>query len=99
MTTLAQHVNVYDTAAEVLRRKGYQLWFVPESQTYYAEKDGWDFAADSTVGLLGIIAIFEFEQPQEWKEYWWRLPTTGSYRDLPATPSVSYTPVYRRRRS
>jgi len=98
MAALADYTNVFDTALSILSQKGYQLWYDRESHVYYAEKDGWDFASESPVGLLGVIAIYEFEQPQAWSEYWWRLPPAGLYRNLPATPARSYQPVYLRAR-
>ncbi|KDN09921.1 MULTISPECIES: hypothetical protein [unclassified Gilliamella] len=39
---------------------------------YCAEKNGWDFIADSPSGLLGLIRIYEFKKPAIYKEYWWK---------------------------
>lgn len=94
MAALADYTNVFDTALSILAQKGYQLWFDPRSSLYYAEKDGWDFASRSPVGLLGVVSIFEFQKPDEWTEYWWRLPESGLYRNLPETPPRAYRPVY-----
>jgi len=99
MATLADHTNVFNTALLVLQQKGYQLWHDAESHIYYAEKDGWDFASSSPVGLLGVVAIYDFLQPQAWKEYWWRLSDETLYRRLPGSPPQPYEPVYIRKRS
>ncbi|NVB83602.1 MAG: hypothetical protein HOV81_34830 [Kofleriaceae bacterium] len=72
MPTLSEHINVYGTALQVLKDKGYQLWFEPETRIYRAERDGWDFAAHTPCGLLGVVAIFEHRQPTKYEEYWWR---------------------------
>lgn len=96
MATLADHANVADTALIILQKKGYQLWHDSKSHTFYAEKDGWDFASNSPVGLLGVVAIFEFSKPTAWAEYWWREPSHGLFRRLPEQPPAPYTPVYQK---
>jgi hypothetical protein len=88
MAALAEHTNVFDTAFAILCQKGYQIWFEPDSSLYCAEKDGWDFASESPLGLLGAVGIFEFVQPEEWKEYWWKIPRAVPSRSLPETPRV-----------
>lgn len=95
MATLADHPNVYNTALALLERKGYQLWHDGESNLYYAEKNGWDFASGSPVALLGLVAIFEAQQPEGFREYWWRIDEPKLYRHLRATPK-EYVPVYRK---
>ena len=97
MAALADYTNVYDTALSIIAKKGYQLWYIESTKTYWAEKDGWDFTSDSPTGLLGVIAIFEFHHPVEWKEYWWRLPPSGLYRSLPESPAKSYKPIFAHR--
>jgi len=95
MATLADHANVSDTALIILQKKGYQLWQNSESNTYYAEKDGWDFASNSLVGLLGVVAIFEFTRPPVWREYWWKEPSDSClFLRLPEAPPRPYEPVY-----
>ena len=96
MPALGEYTNVYNTALVVLRRKGYQVWSEDGGNTYCAERDGWDFRADSPTGLLGLVAIFEYRAPAAYQEYWWRERVDGaSYRDLPDAPKP-YTPVWRR---
>src|SRR5215470_15309988 len=97
MATLADYTNVFNTALSILEQKGYQLWYDAASYTYYAEKNGWDFASNSPVGLLGVIAIYEFHKPNTWAEYWWLIPREGSHRDLPSAPQRAYEPVYKKR--
>lgn len=86
MPTLAEYSNVYETALEVLREKGFQLWYDKPTDTYWAEKDGWDFQADSPCSLLGLVAIYEHRRPIAHAEYWWRAESDQLYRNLPETP-------------
>ena len=99
MPTLSSFSNVYNTAAVLLQRKGYQLWVDREAETplFMAEKDGWDFAADSPVELLGIIAIFEAHSPDSYSEYWWRIEKPSIYGDLPTKPAP-YVSVMKKNR-
>ncbi len=60
---------------------------------FCAEKDGWDFMADTPCGLLGVVGIFEWKKPTSYKEYWWRERGDDIYGILPKTPP-DYTPVY-----
>jgi hypothetical protein len=100
MPTLSQYTNVFDTAVALLHRKGYQVWRDDPSQLYFAERDGWDFAADDPVGLLGVVSIYEERAPTGYSEYWWRSSAdTGSERALPTKPARPYTPVYARKPS
>jgi len=72
MPTLSEYTNVYNTALLILREKGYQVWRDTEAELYFAEKDGWDFAADSPCGLLGVVAIRDYVKPEKYREYWWK---------------------------
>ena len=93
MAALGDYSNVYNTAIAVMQQKGYRAWYDSASELYWAERDGWDFAADSPTALLGVIAIYEFIQPIEWREYWWRIDDSGAdSRNLP--PKPEYEPVY-----
>jgi hypothetical protein len=83
--TLSEHINVYNTALSILYAKGFQLWFDQESSLYYAERDGWDFASESPVGLLGVVSIYELRHPTRYAEYWWR-ENVDLRRDLPKAP-------------
>ncbi|MFO0550973.1 MAG: hypothetical protein U0271_21460 [Polyangiaceae bacterium] len=95
MPALSEYSNVYNTALLVLRAKGFQLWYDEKQARYWAEKDGWDFSADSPCALLGLVAILEFTAPSEFREYWWRLRGEDLYGNLPTEP-VDYTPVFTR---
>jgi hypothetical protein len=95
MPTLSQYTNVHDTAVDLLHRKGYQVWRDEGAQLYYAERDGWDFAVDDPVGLLGVVAIYEARQPSAYVEYWWRDDSvSGAERRLPTRPERDFMPVY-----
>lgn len=72
MPTLSEYSNVSNTAFNILDKKGYQIWYDDEVDLYCAEKNGWDFMADSPCALLGLISIYEFKNPTTWGEYWWR---------------------------
>jgi hypothetical protein len=84
MPALSEHVNVDATALHVLRAKGFQLWYDESLGRYGAERDGWDFLAESPCALLGLVAIYEHVAPAQWTEYWWRLARECS--TLPAAP-------------
>jgi hypothetical protein len=96
MAALAEHLNVFDTAVDILTKKGFQVWYDKPADLYYAERDGWDFASPTPVGLLGVVAIFEHVKPTTYAEYWWKSPKVGLRRNLPATPPSQYVPVYKR---
>lgn len=89
MPTLSDYTNVYGEAVKILREKGYQVWQEGMSQMYCAEKDGWDFMAESPTALLGLVAIFEHRLPKRYTEYWWR---TGDGSDcmVKDTPEFAY---------
>lgn len=86
MPALSEYTNVYDTALEILSRKGFQLWYDPTSELYGAEKDGWDFLAESPCSLLGLITIYEYQAPSSYREYWWRQDSGTQHTDLPTSP-------------
>ena len=88
MPTLSEYTNVYNSALQLLRKKGFQVWIDKPAQLFCAERDGWDFMAESPVGLLGLIAMYEHLEPTEYKEYWWRSEVDGSlaYHELPEEP-------------
>jgi len=52
-------VNAPETAVSILLKKGYQVWFTPASNLYWAGKDGWGCASESPLGLLGVVAVHE----------------------------------------
>jgi hypothetical protein len=86
MPALSEYSNVYNTALAVLREKGFQIWYDKETDTYCAEKDGWDFYADGPCALLGLVAIYEHQRPATYSEYWWKRDTPQLYGNLPEGP-------------
>ncbi len=73
MPSLSEYINVDNTALNVLKQKGFNLWYDENSELFCAEKDGWDFMAESPCGLLGIVAIYEWKRPEVYSEYWWKI--------------------------
>ena len=97
MPALSEHSNVYNTALVILRQKGFQLW-QDEHEQYWAERDGWDFCAESPTSLLGLVAIFEHSAPKEPTEYWWRQREPELYgRGLLPRAAHPYESVVRKR--
>jgi hypothetical protein len=95
MPTLSAYTNVENTALVILQEKGFQIWYAREYDLFYAEKNGWDFAANGAVELLGVIAIFEHQNPKSFREYWWKIDDPDLVRNLPAKPNP-YKPVWRK---
>lgn len=95
MPTLTSHVNTENTALVIIKRKGYQYWYDEKAEMYFAEKNGWDFAAPGATELLGVIAIFEQANPTKFKEYWWRIDKPWLKSSVPSEPQP-YRPVYKR---
>ena len=94
MPALSEHVNVWATALQILADKGYQVWRDEhDDHTYWAEKDGWDFIADSPVSLLGLIAIHDHVQPEAFEDYWWRQATNSDVSPTPTGPARPYRSV------
>ena len=73
MPSLSEYRNVDNTALNVLKQKGFNLWYDEDTDLFCAEKDGWDFMADSPCGLLGVAAIYEWKKPTVYSEYWWKI--------------------------
>ena len=97
MPALSCYANVHDTAVALLERKGYQVWFDAETDLFFAEREGWDFAADDPVALLGVIAIYEATAPRGYEDYWWRdRAATGATQRLPRKPARKYVSVIER---
>lgn len=62
---LADAANTRDPALEVIFAKGYQVYFLPDSDEerygdFWAIKDGRDFIASDVLSLLGLIALWEY---------------------------------------
>lgn len=73
MPALSEYRNVQTSALATIKQKGYTVWLKEGTGMYWAEKSGWDFAANTPVSLLGLIAMFEWIGPKEYAEYWWRI--------------------------
>jgi hypothetical protein len=93
MPTLSEYTNVYGTAISLLEGLGYQVWHDGKQEMYCAEKGGWDFWADSPVGLLGLVKMYEMVAPEEFSEYWWRVASPADHFKLPKKPKP-YQPVW-----
>jgi hypothetical protein len=94
MPTLSSYTNVHDTAIQLLRDEGFQVWRDKSAGLYFAERDGWDFAADDPVALLGVVAIFKHRRPVGYVEYWWRNESAkGASSSLPDAPERAYASV------
>lgn len=50
--------------------------------SWSAERDGFTFEADSPIGLLGLVTLYEEIRPEEDKPYWWRAQTSRERPDL-----------------
>lgn len=72
MLALPMYSNLINTVLNILARKGFRMWYDEALKMYCAEKDGWDFMADSPSGLLGLVAIYEFKQPTQYENDWWK---------------------------
>lgn len=59
MAALGEYTNVYNTALNLLVRRGYQVWHEPDTREYCAEKDGWDFRGMTPLALLGAVAVYD----------------------------------------
>ena len=92
MPALSYYTNVHNTALVILQKKGYRVWTSSDRNTYYAEKDGWDFIAEEPVQLLGLIAIHEDCRPEVFREYWWRQNEPWLLDSTPSEPP-DYEPV------
>ena len=72
MPALSEYSSVHNTVFNILTDKGYRLWYEKKQEMYYAEKDGWDFVANTPCALLGLVAIYEYKMPEHYYEYWWK---------------------------
>jgi hypothetical protein len=96
MPALSEYSNVYNSALLIVKSKGYDVWYRQETDHYCAQKDGWDFWANSPCGLLGLIAMFEHLSPAEHKDYWWEVEGPDIYSNLPTVPKP-FTSVMRKK--
>jgi hypothetical protein len=95
MPALSYYTNVHNTALVVLNRKGYRIWTEEGGRVICAERQGWDFRARDPVQLLGLISIFEYHQPEAYKESWWKIDEPWLYESVPAA-RPNYLPVWSR---
>lgn len=93
MPALSYYTNVLNTALVVLQRKGYRVWTEQNGHRFCAEKNGWDFTAHDPVQLLGLIAIYEVQQPTAYREYWWKIDEPWLYDNVPSS-RPDYTPAW-----
>lgn len=62
---MTDHINLYNKALTIIKRKGYELflWPVPDEMpitgTFIANRGNRDFFAEDPLRLLGMIAIWE----------------------------------------
>jgi len=96
MATLVDSGNINNTVLTILEKKGFQIWS-DRPNSYWAEKNGWDFNAQSLPELLGLIDIYEFINPKVYKEYWWKLDEKMTLENLPKQEN-SYIPIYKKRK-
>lgn len=92
MATLTDSGNINETILMVLVEKGFQVWS-DEPDSYWAEKNGWDFNSYSLQGLLGLVSVYEHINPLEYKEYWWKTNNKITMDNLPLV-SKEYKPIY-----
>ncbi|MDE9455918.1 hypothetical protein [Xenorhabdus bovienii] len=92
MPALSEYTNVYNTALNILDKKGYRVWYDEEIQGYCAEKDGWDFIGNTPCGLLGVIAIYEYKNPESFEINWWKDEEKDLYLNI-SKKEPEYTSV------
>jgi hypothetical protein len=94
MPTLSAYANTENTSLVILKQKGYKVWYDEKIDMYGAEKDGWDFLANSATELVGVIGIYEYHgSPREYKEYWWKIDEPWLLRSVPKEKH-DYTAIY-----
>lgn len=96
MPALSYYSNVHNTALVILQRKGYRVWTEQDRDLICAEKDGWDFMADDAVQLLGLISIYEAQQPSAFREYWWKIDEPWLSDSIAASPP-DFIPVWKQK--
>lgn len=96
MPVVSEYTNVYTTAVTVLEQAGFQVWYDEETELYGCERGGWDFMAESPVGLLGLVKLYETMAPEQYGEYWWRREDGTPFRELPRAPRPYVSVIERR---
>ncbi|AYH06153.1 hypothetical protein [Pectobacterium parmentieri] len=82
MPVLSEYSNVYNTALNVLDKKGFSVWYDESLDMFCAERNGWDFMAETPCGLLGVVAIYEYKTPLFYSEYWWKVEDKELYINI-----------------
>jgi hypothetical protein len=95
MPALSAYSNVENTSLIILKNKGFKVWYDEKMDLFNAELNGWDFMANSVTELLGLVAIFEYQKPGCYKEYWWKINAPWLIDDIPKT-APKYTPVWKK---
>ena len=61
--------------------------------TWRAERNGYDFAADDPIELLGLTAVYEFKNPAEPPtNYWWVVEGEDIYKELLLEENLNVIP-------
>jgi hypothetical protein len=73
---LTDHVNVWNTALQILRRRGHALRVQladddDQDDTWWAEEGDFKLSARDPIALLGLVAIRDEVQPTADTPYWW----------------------------
>jgi hypothetical protein len=95
MPALSEYTNVYNTAVNILHKKGFSVWYDDKQHLFWAEREGWDFCSESPCGLLGLVAIYEYKKPDACSDYWWKDAAGANHMKLPRV-APKYTPVYKK---
>jgi hypothetical protein len=95
MPTLSAYSNTENTSLIIIKEKGFTVWYDEEMGKFCAVKERWDFIANSITELLGIISIYEYHQPKEYKEYWWKIDEPWLLGDLPRK-APEFVPIWKK---
>lgn len=82
MPALSEYSNVYNTALNILDKKGFSVWYDESLDLFCAEKNGWDFMSETPCGLLGIVSIYEYKNPSSYNDFWWKLDDKDLYLNI-----------------
>lgn len=91
---LASHANVYNICLRILRSRGFDLEVSGEAETdgsyparcfWIARKGDFYFCGDNPIELLGLVAVYDYIQPQEDRSYWWRIEGPDVWSELMET--------------
>jgi hypothetical protein len=89
--SLGSHANVYNTCLRILRNCGFALRVegemtaegcYPPNALWIAVKDGFHFAADNPIELLGLVAVYDYVRPKDDRAYWWRVEGPDLWTEL-----------------